>query len=437
MLATPFHVCKSCRSKLGFSTQVGSSETVSIKAEPRQTLRLRRAPGTWNDLQAQKAEIDAIYKALNLQSKADWYTVRRNKLTQLGANGIVKRHKSVPDMLRALYPEHKWEVWRFQKRNLTERFDDALALKSEVDRIGKVAGVNSLEDWYQVEYRHFSQHGGSFFSFPVVTAAFSELLFSAKGLIRMFEHSPYKLLRQVFPTHRWLPWKFKVAPHGFWPVVKNQREFLEYLLIELKGWTLPRDLDKVYKLKRGEIRDAGGRTLLTYYDHTVARMFSSTFPEYEWQEWKFYWASSLTFWRKQAQAGKIENAKIALESLAHELSVKALGDWYRVGSDALSEFGAAGMIKAFGGLGPLLARAYPVRFIPFCVFICANDAWYFRITFGTRTSLAFRARLLLSASSVLSCQKFSLEFLLRHEPGFLLATEPTAEISSWISTSQS
>jgi hypothetical protein len=179
----------------------------------------------------------------------------------------------------------------------------------------------------------------------------------------MFEDSPYKLLCKVYPEHEWLPWRFKVAPHGFWPVVKNQRVFMEYLLKNIKGWKIPADLDKVYTLKRAEIRDAGGRTLLTYYDHTVARMFVTLFPEHQWEEWKFYWASSLTFWNRQAQQGNYSNARAVLESLAKipEMGIKTADDWYRVGRDILGRYGALGMVKAFGGLAELLKNAYPVR----------------------------------------------------------------------------
>eukprot|EP01122_Echinamoeba_exundans_P010752 TRINITY_DN408_c0_g1_i1.p1 TRINITY_DN408_c0_g1~~TRINITY_DN408_c0_g1_i1.p1 ORF type:complete len:476 (-),score=30.93 TRINITY_DN408_c0_g1_i1:389-1816(-) len=318
------------------------SNLVIRNEHTRPEVRVRRLPGTWNDLAVQKAEFDEIHKKLKLQSYEEWYSVKRNQVTELGGGGILKRHKTLQQALEAIYPEHKWEKWRFKKRSLAARFDDEKALRTELERIGTAVGIKSMEDWYLIEYRQFVHHG-------------------AKAILRMYEDSPYKLLSKVYPEHEWLPWRFKVAPHGFWPDIKNQRVFMEYLLKNIKGWKIPEELDKVYSLKRSEIRDAGGRTLLTYYDHTVSRMFAALFPDHQWEEWKFYWASSLTFWNRQAQQRNYTNARAVLESLAKipEMGISAPEDWYRVGREVLGRYGALGMVKAFGGLAELLMKAYP------------------------------------------------------------------------------
>jgi hypothetical protein len=138
----------------------GVIELTIRECHTRPEVRLRRLPGTWSDLAAQKAEFDDLYKRLKLQSFDDWYSVRRNQIAELGGGGILKRHKTLQQALEAIYPEHKWEKWRFKKRSLTARFDDQ-ALRAELERIGAIVGIKSMEDWYLIEYRQFVHHGGT------------------------------------------------------------------------------------------------------------------------------------------------------------------------------------------------------------------------------------------------------------------------------------
>jgi len=49
------------------------------------------------------------------------------------------------------------------------------------------------------------------------------------------------IIRKTYPQHKWLNWKFKNLPHGYWMNLDNQREFCDWLRSELKwdslaGW---------------------------------------------------------------------------------------------------------------------------------------------------------------------------------------------------------
>jgi hypothetical protein len=52
--------------------------------------------------------------------------------------------------------------------------------------------------------------------------------FGGGGLVTKYKNSPYLLLLTAYPEYDWLPWLFTVTPKYFWPVLKNQRKFLDW-----------------------------------------------------------------------------------------------------------------------------------------------------------------------------------------------------------------
>ena len=45
----------------------------------------------------------------------------------------------------------------------------------------------------------------------------------------MYKGSQINLINAVFPNYKWLPWKFKQAPKGFWKDENNIKEYMNWL----------------------------------------------------------------------------------------------------------------------------------------------------------------------------------------------------------------
>jgi len=58
----------------------------------------------------------------------------------------------------------------------------------------------------------------------------------------------------VLSSHRWLEWKFKQTPGGWWDVSSNQARFLEYVK-EMEKFI---KMDDLYKLTVATITQYGG-----------------------------------------------------------------------------------------------------------------------------------------------------------------------------------
>ncbi len=80
----------------------------------------------WNNPLHQKACLNEIgrtsclshatsAKKLSIHSYEDWFKVKVEDILKHGGRSVLRKHKSLVAMLRAIYPEHKWMEWRFSK----------------------------------------------------------------------------------------------------------------------------------------------------------------------------------------------------------------------------------------------------------------------------------------------------------------------------------
>jgi hypothetical protein len=99
-------------------------------------------------------------------------------------------------------------------------------------------------------------------------------------MLGYFDGSLSKLLASVYPKHTWLEWKFKVIARKFWQVEENQRRFLEWAALQM-NIQLPRDWNKVTV---EQIKQLGGRTLLSYHDDSFAKCLRALYPKFDWNE---------------------------------------------------------------------------------------------------------------------------------------------------------
>ena len=49
----------------------------------------------------------------------------------------------------------------------------------------------------------------------------------------LYKGSPYKLISTVLTEYKWLPWKTTSVTAGHWKDINNQRQFLDWLSVEL------------------------------------------------------------------------------------------------------------------------------------------------------------------------------------------------------------
>jgi hypothetical protein len=63
-------------------------------------------------------------------------------------------------LLRAVFPHHTWQPWRF-KHSPKRTWRDPATVREFCDWFAAQKGIKGLEEWYDVEFSELSQHGGS------------------------------------------------------------------------------------------------------------------------------------------------------------------------------------------------------------------------------------------------------------------------------------
>jgi hypothetical protein len=92
-----------------------------------------------------------------------------------------------------------------------------------------------------------------------------------------------KMLTTLFPEFEFKIWKFRQAPHGYWKVEKNQRDFMEDISKELniqvpEGW---------YNVSARDIARHGGYGLLNLYNNSHIQLIQNVYKEHNFSVWRF------------------------------------------------------------------------------------------------------------------------------------------------------
>ena len=88
-----------------------------------------------------------------------WYSVTVPALLKRGGRGVLTFYKdSIYDMLSKIYPNYKWEPWRF-KRAPRKLFSDPNEIKAALNFVEKQLMFSSLEDWYRISNLQLKEIG--------------------------------------------------------------------------------------------------------------------------------------------------------------------------------------------------------------------------------------------------------------------------------------
>jgi hypothetical protein len=103
-------------------------------------------------------------------------------------------------------------------------------------------------------------------------------------------------------------------------LVPHHRTFLDGLGKRL-GIKL---LDDWYKIKRKQILEQGGSSILNFYNGSPSKMVRYVYEEHAWRESGFVMKMPRGYWDKE------ENRTRMIRTLAKELQIEGLEEWYRI-----------------------------------------------------------------------------------------------------------
>ena len=144
-------------------------------------VRLRKKVGNnyWNSIDNQRTFFDELFQKLNLKKMDDWYKVKTEKIRENGGRMILKKHKTLFNALRTVYPHIPWKI------ELSSSHDKFRHLTSNyfIAMIKNHFLIEKKEDWYRISKSQADRvvNGDSFHYF--------------NGIIN--------LLRKKYPEEKW------------------------------------------------------------------------------------------------------------------------------------------------------------------------------------------------------------------------------------------
>ena len=219
----------------------------------------------WQDIRNRRAFIDWFEVRMGIESKEDWYGVRKRDVVALGGGGMLANYynDSVLGALRELRSRKRWQEWRFH--SVPQKFWlSADNLHRYMDWLGKQLRIHTPELWYGVSAEDVQQHHGS-------------------TPLAMHGGSVYKLVSAYLPQFDWKPWLFSSTPDGFWHCLENRRAYLCWLGVEL-GFRRPTDW---YGLRSRHFRGTGAVLYNLHYGYSTLRAARERYPNYRWNTNRF------------------------------------------------------------------------------------------------------------------------------------------------------
>ncbi|MBL8872721.1 MAG: hypothetical protein JNK90_23280 [Planctomycetaceae bacterium] len=167
--------------------------------------------------------------------------------------------------------------------------------------LGRQLGIQQLDDWYQYTALTCFKHRGRTL------------------LVDHYDGSLYRLLREVFPKHNWLEWRFTKVSKHFWQSRENVLRYIEWFEKEV-GIQSKSDW---YNFENADIESNYGGGLLTRFEYGFKSLLKYVYPEENWLEWKFI-RIPVGYWNH------LDNRLRYLRWLGKTLGFKKIDDWYEL-----------------------------------------------------------------------------------------------------------
>jgi hypothetical protein len=118
-------------------------------------------------------------------------------------------NNSLCKALQTIYPEHKWEMWKF-KQSPKHYWDDIKNQRIFFDSVAKKLGIEKMEDWYTVKNRDVRD-------------------LKVDGVLSRYRGSLIRALKSIYPEYEWKEWRFFRTTHHFWKDESNALSFMKDL----------------------------------------------------------------------------------------------------------------------------------------------------------------------------------------------------------------
>jgi hypothetical protein len=221
-----------------------------------------------------------------------------------------------------------------------------LDLGQYIENLARELGITSMDQWYGVCATQLKRKSS--------TSGYYSLFVPLAHILVVFHYLKDGLpaaLKEVYPDHPWLPWKFDKTPRGYWADVTNQRRYFDWL----RETTCPgAGLEQCYSLSAAMIKkNYGGGLLANQFSGSVATAVMSAYPEHNWRPWEFKNGVPKNYWHDA------KNVRFYFDTLYADRGFKSMDEWYDVTTETLAENNSGSLLNVYKAYARALLVAYP------------------------------------------------------------------------------
>lgn len=212
-------------------------------------------------------------------------------------------------------------------------WDDPSHQGQFLDHFMAKEGLETMEGWYGVSMPRVREAGGS-------------------TLLSRYSNSLANALEAVYPKHDWQAWKFSRVPRGYWSEVKNRKKF--FLWVAQRLGLDPTNLAGFYEFSSEDVAEAAGHAgIFDKYSKSLPNALADSFPEHEWQEWKFRQVPQ-KYWHQRANVRRFCDFVLKTKGAdTNRVDLLTLEDIYAQGGGSMVE-------RHFGNsVQRVIAEVYP------------------------------------------------------------------------------
>jgi len=252
----------------------------------------KQKPDWWDKPENIKIFMSYFKPRFRFTGPESWYKVKPVDFMLAGAMKF-SRNREIADIARMDEPTYPFLMWQFH--NVPKEWWD--------DKANQYAFMK----WFSVKIKRAEGEPDRWYS--VMPVEF--LNYNARGLLKLYNNSPYELLKALYPKAEWLPWRFYHTPMAYYKDKANQRAYLEWLGKRL-NYTKPEDW---YKLEPEKITDNYGHNFLRVMEGSHSALVCNAFDDYPYLPWLFS-AVPTGYWNAT------ENQKAYIEWLKKTTGIK-------------------------------------------------------------------------------------------------------------------
>eukprot|EP01125_Pyxidicula_operculata_P018483 TRINITY_DN655_c0_g1_i3.p1 TRINITY_DN655_c0_g1~~TRINITY_DN655_c0_g1_i3.p1 ORF type:complete len:416 (-),score=39.96 TRINITY_DN655_c0_g1_i3:123-1370(-) len=218
----------------------------------------------WKKIENQKEYIMWLKLELGITEPTQWYKLTTKKVEENFGYALLHHHykSSVYLMLKVLVPDHEWLPWLFDR--IPQNYWKSI--ENQRKFLAWVESNLELKDrlyWYTVKHATLIQNHGN-------------------PMLKLYQDSPYKMLKTVYPDIPWRPWKFHRTPVNIWSELNNVQDCIH----EIKSELNINDDEEWYRVSYKQLTHINCAAIWDAFGN-LYKPLTIVYPDVKWEKKRF------------------------------------------------------------------------------------------------------------------------------------------------------